>query len=172
MSKTAKVVLGVIVVLLVLVGGCQMIARKAGEMITEKMIENASDGKAKVDVKDGSMTVTTSEGTFTTNGGKMPDGWPEDVPVYPGSSVQFSGTSAMEAGGGMGLVLMSEDAPASVVTFYKTKLAAEGWATGTTMEGQGSTILIMTKGAKALSLTVTGAEGGTSITMGYQDKAQ
>ena len=171
MSSKTKIIIGVVIAAVVVVGGCNMLMRKAGELVTEKMIENASGGKAKVDAKDGSMTVTTSEGTVTT-GGNVPEGWPSDVPVYAGAAVQFSGANMQGAEGGMALVLSSKDDASKVASYYKTELKAQGWTIGNTMEAQGNTVLLLTKGTKTLSLSIAGANGMTSITIGVQDMTQ
>ncbi len=172
MSNKTKVIIGIVVAVFVVVAGCKMALRSIGQNIAEKMIEDASGGKADVDMKNGSMTITTSEGTVTTGTGKVPDGWPTDVPVYAGATVQFSGMNNAGAGqGGMALVLTSKDDAETIVKYYKTTLQAGGWTVVNTMEAQGSTILLLTKDTKALSLSITGANGETSITMGVQDQA-
>lgn len=172
MSSKTKIVIGLVIAAVLVIGGCNFAMRKAGEVITGKMIENATGGKAKVDTKDGSMTVTTSEGTMTTSG-KVPDGWPTDVPVYAGSTVQFSGSNNAASGEtGLALVLSTTDDSAKVVDYYKTTLKAAGWTVGNTMEARGSTIMLLTKGTQALSLAIASTDRSTSITMGLQDKAK
>ncbi len=169
MVQKHKIIIGVVVVGVLLIGGCNMLARKAGEAMTEKMIEKATGGKAKVDMKDGSMTVTTDEGTVTT-GGSVPDNWPKDVPVYAGATVQFSGTNMGDAGeGAMGLVMTTEDDAAAVATFYKDSLKNGGWTLKNTMSAQGNTVMLFTKDSKNLSLAIAGSNGTTSITIGVQD---
>jgi hypothetical protein len=173
MSTKTKAIIGIIVAIFVVIAGCKMALRSIGQNIAEKMIEDASGGKANMDVQNGSMTITTSEGTVTTGSGKVPESWPKDVPVYAGATVQFSGTNNAGTGqGGMALVLSSKEDPEVIVEYYKTTLKAGGWTVVNTMAAQGNTILLFTKGSKALSLSITGASGETSITMGVQDQAR
>lgn len=170
MSKTSKLVLAAVVAAVVVIGGCNMLMKKAGEKLVEGMIESASDGKADVDMKgDGSMTITTDEGTMTT-GNSLPAGWPTDIPMAAGAAVQFSGAAnGMMGADGMAVVMTSEDSTADVAAFYKTALASEGWTVKSTMEAQGSTIYLAEKAGRTISVTVTGASGKTTITIGVQD---
>lgn len=169
MSSKTKVIIGIVVVVFIGVAGCKMALRNIGQNMAEKMIEDASGGKAKVDMKDGSMTVTTEEGTVTT-GGSVPDNWPKDVPAYAGAAVQFSGTNMGDAGeGAMGLVMTSEDNATSVVDFYKESLKSSGWTLKNTMAAQGNTVMLFTKDGRNLSLAIAEANGTTSITIGVQE---
>lgn len=170
MSSKMKLFIGAIVVLVLIIGGCGMIMKKAGEKVVEGMMERATNGEADVDIqKDGTMKVTTDEGTYET-GGDVPDEWPEDVPVYAGATVQYSGSAADQ---GMAVMLMSKDSADAVVKFYKDIMASGGWKVESTMQGGGSTIMIGTKGSRTLSIAISGAgEAGTSIGLGVEDSPE
>lgn len=106
---------------------------------------------------DGTTTVKSDYGTMTT-ANTMPANWPSDAPTYKNATITssmvidptYSGTS------GSTLTFTTSDTPQTVVDFYKTQLAAEGW----TVMGNGSTMGAMTvlsarKDSRMLSLGVT-----------------
>lgn len=172
MSKQGKLIVGIVVAIVVVSAGCNLILKNVSEQVVENAMERASGGKADVDMKNGSMTIKTEEGTMTT-GNKLPENWPTDIPMYAGATVQFGGAANGMAGdaGGMAVVMMSEDATADVAAYYKSSLAKDGWTVKSTMEAQGSTIYLAEKAGRTISVTVTGASGQTTITIGVQDAA-
>lgn len=88
---------GCILVAAMLASGCSAIADKAGEKIAEKGIEAGGGGDAEInfdDDGDGSISMESSEGSFSMGGGEIPDGFPEEVPLPDGFEVE----SAMAIG--------------------------------------------------------------------------
>lgn len=171
MTTKIRMTLGVLLLLLLIVGGCSILYRKAGELVTRKAMERLSGGEITVDPDEGTTTLKTSKGTLTTGGSHPPEHWPDDIPVYAGSTIQFSGSDdGSEGGVGMALLLTSDDDPSTITAFYTTRLKASGWTLGNTMKAGGSTVLLMTKDTKAVSITVTSAEGTTSIAIGVQNR--
>ena len=138
----------------------------------ERQIEQETGEDADVKMNaDGTMHITTEEGTFDAGTGKMPEDWPEDAPVYSDATVQFSGSTNPATGKpGAAAVLVTSDNAADVVAFYKTELAEQGWTISSTMEAEGTTILGATKGKRAFSLMVGSANGQTSITIGVGEE--
>ena len=61
-------------------------------------------------------------GQFGENA-EIPDGFPEDVPIYPGSKV----IGGMVAGAGGMVTLQTGDDAEKVAAFYREKLVNEGW---------------------------------------------
>jgi hypothetical protein len=53
-----------------------------------------------------------------TTSGKVPDDWPKDIPMYPGSKIDMS----MKLGAGYTLTQETLDPPAKVAEFYKAQL--------------------------------------------------
>lgn len=53
----------VVMALFLLITGCGKVAEKASEKAAEKAIEDASGGKADVDLSDNKMEVKTDEGS-------------------------------------------------------------------------------------------------------------
>ena len=99
--------------------------------------------------KDGSKHTVTQSGkgsqfTFEGKQGKvqvlgegglaLPEGFPKDVPIYPGSTVSVS--AAVQDG--MHVSLKTADASTKVAAFYKEKLKADGWQIESTMNTEES----------------------------------
>ena len=141
--------------------------KPVAQQAVENAIEQQTGGQASVSMNGDTMQVTTSEGTFTAGQTTLPADWPTDVPAYAGATVQYSASVNPATGqAGSMVMLMSSDSPATVAAFYKTQLAANGWAISGTMESAGTTIMGATKGDRAVSLSIGGADGQTSITIG------
>ncbi len=148
-----------------------------GESATESAIERAmeEDGQdAQVDIQaDGSMRVETEDGTAMIGGTSLPNGWPEEIAVYPGSSLSYSASVNPETGEpGMAIVMTTTDDIAMVSAHYKRTMQAAGWAMGDSMEGGGTSILQATKGDLEAALMIAGAAGQTSITIGITEAEQ
>jgi hypothetical protein len=173
----------VVVALLVvaLVPGCGCIARRAVERATG--VSASDDGKVTIkgekgekvtvetqkgDSKSGSVTVTTDQGTTTTDFGK--DKVTEEqvgIAFYPGAEVESGGTvaSSVKSTEKMATAVLQTDDPVSkVAAFYKDK-----YAKGNTMVEQGDTLIITVKGDKdsGKMITVAGdkSSGKTQISI-------
>jgi hypothetical protein len=68
-------------------------------------------------------------GRFGENA-EIPDGFPEDIPIYPGSDV----VAGMVAGAGGMVTLQTGDDAEKVAVFYREKLVEEGWTLGPEMD--------------------------------------
>lgn len=149
-------------VALVFISGCGA----ANNFVAEKAMEAASGGKAKVDVNGNAVTVKTADGTATWGDTKLPDNWPSDAPVYPGTKVAYAGSSNQTNGqSGSMVMLQSTDSGDKVVEFYKKELATQGWKIEGTFSADGTTTFMATKDTRALSMSVAMSDGETVITM-------
>jgi hypothetical protein len=102
--------------------------------------------------------VGTFSGQFGENA-RIPDGFPEDVPVYPDARVM----GGMAAGGGGMVTLQTEDDPEEVVDFYREKLVEEGWSLGPPMELMGQRVLPFEKGDRNGAVQISREESETTI---------
>ncbi len=118
---------------------------------------------------DGTVNVTTSEGTATTSH-TVPSDWPSDAPIYAGATVQYSASvNPVDGKAGHALVLMTTDSAATVFAYYASELAAQGWKVDSTMNGGTTMITSATKDARTLSLMAAESEGQTAITIAVGD---
>ena len=106
--------------------GCETITEKVTEKVAESAIEHAIEkqggGEVQLDSSKGTLSVKTDKGSLEVNGagGKVPDSWPKDVPIYPGSKVLVS----MANEGQQVLSLETPDSPEKAVEYYKAQLAS------------------------------------------------
>lgn len=136
--------------------------------IAEDAIEKQMGGDADVDIgNNGAMRVTTDEGTMEIGGQEVPANWPSDAPVYPKAEVTYSAmNNAQEGEPEAALILATTDSVAEVKTFYMAQIAANGWTMENEVDAGGMSILAAKKGNRILSVSITGAEGQTAITVG------
>jgi len=164
----------IVVVLFLAVVGFLMksAANKASSKVAEEAINNATGGKADVDINGANVSVKTKEGSFST-GNKLPDDWPKDAPVYTGATVTYSGSSNPQTGeSGFGAVLTTTDGSTKVVEFYKKELVSQGWTIASTQIANDTTVLGSTKDTRSLAVSIVEASGTTTITLGISEKKE
>ena len=93
---------------------------------------------------------------------QTPAGFPKDVPLYPGAELTASGSAS---GQGLFLMLGSPDAPDPVYRFYHEQLQAEGWSFSSELWLNGFGLLSAEKGDRFASVSVTGQDDHTIITL-------
>ena len=151
-------------------GGMQIRADEGQVTITGQEGGQAVTYKADGD----SFTMTTPEGTLTTTSGKsakVPDGFPKDVPIYPGAEVVLA--TSMAQMGMASVQLSTGDGVAKVAAYYKRELAANGWSEVTAMSQGGAEAMEMlscSKGDGVVTVMAMAEEGKTmiSVTVGKQ----
>jgi hypothetical protein len=120
-------------------------------------------GGGKVEIKgpgvDGSVAISAG-------GVKVPEDFPEDIPVYPGATPIIH-TSVK---GGRMLQLKTSDAIDKVRAFYKEKLKAEGWKEESESSTDAIKLLNNTKDTRTLSVVITQGDDGTSLTLSVSTK--
>jgi hypothetical protein len=129
----------------------------------ERALEDASGGRVDVDSDDGTYTVKTEEGTWSTSD-KLPEDWPADAPLYPGADVQGS-VAAVDGGYGVGryVGLLTSDDTAKVVAWYKSELVAKGWTVTTDISTGDGSMLGADKDERTLAVMVSPQDGKTAI---------
>lgn len=141
--------------------GCgKSISQRVGEFAAERAIENASDGKVKVDYADGGVTVRTEEGSASTTG-SLPEGWPSDVRVYPGATVSYSGSGT--AAQGMAVIATTTDTTEQVGNFYRGQFS--GWEKAIDANYSGMVTLQFKQTGRVVSVTAVGSDGQTTVTV-------
>jgi len=71
--------------------GADEVAERAAESAVERAIEDAASSEGvdvDIDSEDGSVSIESSDGTFTSGMGNLPQGFPEDIPVADGEILQ------------------------------------------------------------------------------------
>ena len=133
-----------------------------------------ADGKVSYQAKGkdaGTMTVTGKNGetaTLNFNGGKVPDDYPKDVPVYTGAKVVMSQSASDKHA--HSLMLESEDSADKIAAFYQKGLEANGWKTESTVNAAQLTMVNATKEQRQMTLQITDAGAKRSIMQVVADK--
>lgn len=80
--------------------------------------------------------------------GAIPEGFPSDIPVYPGATI---GPSMSVPGEGVFATFATDDAVDAILTHYRSELAKNGWSVVDTAERDG---IDGTKGGRKVELRV------------------
>jgi len=91
----------------------------------------------------------------------LPDGFPKDVPLYPGATPTVTNSNAEVTT----VMLTTADAAAKVSAFYKEKLAAAGWTTKNTLDMPTGSMIVCSKGDRTLSVTLVSDDNQTMINL-------
>lgn len=140
-----------------------------GNTIAEKMAEQAlknSGQEGAVHITKDGMQIETEGGAFKMAAGEnlsIPADFPKAVPVYDGAKVAQVVTTPE----GAHLMLATPDAPADVVTFYKSTLEAAGWKSQMAMQTPDGDMLTYLKDKESIAVIVGRNAEGTTMTVTY-----
>lgn len=166
----------VIAVAVVLTGCGGKVAEEISTKAVEKAVEkNLSADGEKVDVDldaEGdsfSMTVSGGDGqTQMTMGAqaKVPDGFPKDVPLYPGMAMQMAMSGGAE--NAFSLQATTKDSLDKVAAYYKAQAEKQGWSEEMSMNQGGDQPMKMlnySKEGRVINLVLAVADGETQISL-------
>jgi hypothetical protein len=150
-----------------LANGCEKITEKIAQKVTEKAVEHTIEKQtgAKVDLNSdgqGSISVHSDKGNFQLNagGGKIPDNWPKDVPVYPGAKFQSSmGNDEKQL-----LAVLTPDSLETAVEFYKAKFASLKQEANMVTERQ-TLLSYREPGGRQIQVSISKEESNTQIAL-------
>jgi len=148
----------------VLLVGC---GRKKGEdaggnAITDKLMNVASGGRAKVDSSDGTVKITTREGTTVVTAAALPANFPKDVPIYRGASV----VNSVQGEDAIGVTLQTTDSVKAVADFYRREMASRGWQEEANVTLQGNTMMTYVLADRTLNVVINDAGEARVIALG------
>ncbi len=121
----------------VVIGICSIAVAAATAACSRGTTYTSKDGSVTVEKKgndQSSMTFTGKDGQkveINTGGGKIPDDYPKDMPVYEGAKVVLS--QSANAKNTHTLVLESTDPADKISDFYKKGLESNGWEIDSSM---------------------------------------
>jgi hypothetical protein len=154
------------------ISACQSPAAKVSEKVSEKMaekaIENASGGKADVDLSQGKMDVKTAEGSMQIGADiKLPADFPADVYVAEGKI-----TAAIKANGNNGYTVSieSDQSLVDLKSAYEQKLPEQGWKITGTMDFGASASVMAEKDERSLSVILGRSDNKSSIVLTVAEK--
>lgn len=155
----AIVLIALLALALFALTGCDMIAKKAVESATG----------VKVDEDNKNVTITGKDGeelSISSEEGKLPDGLPDDVPVYTGTVKNPTKLETAE-GANYSFTVETDDDAATVVTWFKDKLAEKSWTISSTVTANETSMLSAEKGEKnklVVNITKDTSSGKTQVT--------
>lgn len=175
MKKTLLLV-SLLIVSTVVFSGCFLTdwaTQKAGEEITEQILETGTNSDIEIDYdsgEDGSFSVNTSEGSFEYGATEVPSDLPSDIPVYADSEVIWTSTSSADQT--WWVDFETEDSAADVTSYYDAELEKEGWEVTNkstyTSDGLETILYYTEKDEATLSVTVaSNNEGKVNISVNY-----
>ena len=125
LERLKKIGCGCLIILLILI----ILGFIFSGIIIRKLISGAIQQKTGVtvninDLNKGNLTYTDPKtgAKLTIGDNKIPDNFPADFPVYPGSTVTTSQT-----GNGFWLTLVTKDSVSKVSSFYQNNLKSNNW---------------------------------------------
>lgn len=134
--------------------------------VFKKSLETATNGKVKV--TDNGVTVKNGDTTVSSEG-KLPEGFPSDVPSYSGGKIIYSAKS-----GNLYYVTFStSDAPKKAFDNYKASLKSNGWAADddSAEAFYADTYTInLNKGDQKVNATVTPEGNGSNVAVTVSPK--
>jgi hypothetical protein len=157
----------------IMIGICAITLALSGAACSRSTF-STRDGAVTVEQKGkgaGSMIFTGKNGekvAINMNGGKVPEDYPKDVPVYEGTKVVMS-QSATEKNT-HNLVLESSDAPDKITEYYKKGLESNGWKTEGTMNMGEMNMISASKAKRQVVVQVANAGEKRTITQITSDK--
>jgi hypothetical protein len=87
----------------------------------------AKDNGVSVDTNKGTIEVKNKEGESVELGNAgVPDGFPSDVPIYPGGKI----IASSKTDGSYTVTFNTPDSKSKVEAYYKSNLATNGWTSG------------------------------------------
>jgi len=155
-----NIVVGIAVVLMVACSRSRTYTSKDGSVTVEQKGKDAS-----------SMTFTGKNGetvAINMNGGKVPDDYPKDVPLYEGTKVIMSNSASEKHA--RHLMLESKDPADKIAEYYKKGLDSNGWKTEGTMNMGEMNMFTASKDNRQLVVQISNSADKRTISQVLSDK--
>lgn len=166
MKKVLYVAMGAV---LFSIGCGKKVEDKVGEKILEKIIENKSNGAAKVDLAKGTMKIESDQGTISVASGgsaKIPDNFPSDVFVYKPATIG----SVVEAQQGVTLAMKTTKEIGEVTEAYKTAMTGKGWKQKSAADMGTYSMLVYEKDKRTTTIAVSKQRDSLNILLNVATK--
>lgn len=167
-STNTLVIIVAVVIGLVLIGTAAsrlmgLAGRKVAEQAMEGAIERSADGAANVDIsREGEeITIETEEGTFTAGTSELPENFPQDISIYPGSTIVTTGSSSEV----VTATFETGDSLEAVTGFYTDGLPSWGWEITQTSSLENAAVISFTRSEVDGVIAISETEEGSSFTV-------
>jgi hypothetical protein len=162
MKSSLRILLAIVaVVAIVAMTGCGMIVEKA----VTSGIESATG--VKVDTSGNSVSIQGKDGSSlsSSNDGTLPEGFPEDFPVYENGTITTGIASDGPKGKGFLVGIGTDDASTAAFDWYTTQLKDKGWTIKTTMNTGDGGLLAGENATQGFSVAFGPGSGDQKKTM-------
>jgi hypothetical protein len=158
---------------LVIPVSCARVGSKIAENAIEKALEKSSDGNVDLDLEKGGAVVKDEKGGETQIGENisLPEGWPNDVPVYPDTNFSMSTkTKNGETGKNEYAVwgIVTKGSVEEVYNWYKEKLSGWEFITDQYTKSDDGDLAFLYLKSKAYEVSVTIGESSDEASLGMQ----
>ncbi len=145
---------------------CGKAAEKTAEKAVEQKIEMETGDQANVDISDDGIEITSqdADGVYTWKGGdsaEIPDGFPADVYVFDGASVDM----ASDSPNGFFVALSTDTAFPMVVEAYLKEMSSAGWNKMTETEMDGGRMMLYLKDERTVNVGIFDEDGARGISL-------
>ncbi len=146
-----------------MLAGCSRLTETA----TKKAVEKSTG--VSVDEEEGKVKVRTKEGEAELEAGenKLPDGFPDDFPIYKGAKVASSTKMTLDQGTSYTVQLEAKESVSTVADYYKEALPDAAYKIEGTMETDGNVMYTLEGGG---IVQVMDQQGKTKIQITLMEK--
>jgi hypothetical protein len=168
-SSNSKVII-IIVVVLVVLGGVgyavsRYLAKKAGEVTAEKILESSLGGN--VDISDDGASYSDESGSVSTgSNAKWPTDMPSGVPEFKYGTVIYAASSNTDY---KSWSVSCDKVTDNAFTLYKKELTDKGWAESSTSTYGTVSTSGMSKDNLAINFSVDTSQKNATIIVNYNE---
>ncbi len=180
-KDNTKWIIIAVVVIAVLYGGQYFFSphrmmERGMERGIERAMERGMNGDVDIDYDRGrngetNVTFTGGDGEgYTVTAGedvKIPDTWPQSVPIPNNARVTYAGTMMVgQPGGGTTLAFETNDSATAVALYYENALSSNGWTIVSTMvTGEGSMLNAGRENGEGAVVYISATDQGTMVNL-------
>jgi hypothetical protein len=149
MKGSLRILLALVTVVAIFaMTGCGAIVEQA----VKGGVESATG--VKVDDSGNGITIEGKDGSSlsSSNDGTLPEGFPEDFPVYENGTITTGIASDGPKGKGFLVGIGTDDSAGTAFDWYETQLKDKGWTIKTSMKTDGGGLLGGEKGTQSFSI--------------------
>lgn len=157
MSKKILLVGFFLLAAAIVLTGCSL------KTVFAEMLARTTGGRLKLQDHNEQVTIQTEDKEMTLGRQELVQGFPEDVPVYPGADVEASWQVSQAEQEGVTASFVTDDALDKVERFYRDNLATSGWQVNNTMTAAGSVVFIAEKDNRSAWITLSEDNGQVTI---------
>lgn len=149
--------IGVVVLAVVVLSGCQ----NAAEKTAEKVIESTTNSDVDVDLDNNSVTVNTNGGSLTAgDNATVPDNFPSDVYLIDGDVISAMTIDEDET---FQVQIDTPNSLSEAMDIYNEQLPADGWDITSTLTLTDSGSMMAEKDDRSVTVSFGTSDGTTVV---------